>query len=127
MSNTTPTIETVLELMQEVRQEQRESRASVEQRIDSLEANADERSRETRPMWEQALAEILAVRGEMREFREYTERRFDAVDERLDRIDGYHAVLADRDLSKDVDIAKLKRRIDRIESDATNAPTGVVK
>ncbi len=37
----------------------------VETRLDSLETKVEERSRETRPMWEKALKEIMDLRLEM--------------------------------------------------------------
>jgi len=39
----------------------------VENRLEALETKVDERLRETRPIWEQALREILETRNELRE------------------------------------------------------------
>jgi chromosome segregation ATPase len=97
---------------------------SVETRLESLETKVEERGRETRPMWEQALKEIMDLRLEGRQgFEEVRQGLEEARKER-------------KSLSRKVDIlhddvfnvreshAELQERISAIES---NTPTERLK
>jgi|SRR6185369_17091267 len=64
MSNQDKTTDPLLEVLARVRSIDTRV-ASLETRMDSLETKVEERGRETRPMWEQALKEIMDSRLEM--------------------------------------------------------------
>lgn len=88
---------------------------SLESRMGSLESKVEERGRETRPMWEQALKEIMDSRLEMNQ-------RFDKVESEVQSIASQMHILSSRDLRQDGDLLVLKNRLDRLENDP-NAPT----
>jgi len=130
MSNEDKTTDPLLEILARVRS--MDSRlASVETRLDSLETKVEERSRETRPMWEQALKEIMDSRLESNQRFAEVDRRFVEMDQQF-----VEAGKGIKSLSRKIDIlhddvfnvreshAELQERIGAIEN---NAPTERLK
>jgi len=78
--------------------------SSLETRLESLETRVDERLRETRPIWEQALKEIMDVKEEVK-----------STNSQL-------YIPSSRDLRQEAELLTLKNRVDRMDHDP-NAPT----
>jgi len=86
---------------------------NVESRLTSLEAKVDERLRETRTIWQQALKEIMDTRDEQRQFRAHSEKEFKRVSNKID-------LLHEDNLNLRTDNREVRNRLDALEH---NSPT----
>jgi len=83
--------------------------ADVNVRLESLETKVDQRLRETRPVWENVLAQLTKLKKEVDELRTETASGFRGVDRKI-------GVLAKNMVDMTAEIQELRDLIEKLES-----------
>ena len=84
--------------------------ASFEQRLIALEEKAERQAMETKPIWEQALAEIAETRAEMRERFDKVETEVRETNHRMRALNNHLLDMAGRQESLEERVDKLDRQ-----------------